>query len=106
VADAAWLAVFERENFGLLLIALRAPIASAGVRAAAPFAGWPPASRVGLRTRDRRDSAPLPELLTGEHGTAFWVHGVLPVNLVTAFTAILLLATSGLRTVTKCGCSS
>jgi PAS domain S-box-containing protein len=99
---AAWLAVFERENFGLLLIAF-ACADRFGWRTGRGAVRWLAAGVAvwvfALVTAAIR--APLPELLTGEHGTAFWVHGVLPVNLVTAFTAILLLATSGLRTVTQ-----
>jgi PAS domain S-box-containing protein len=99
---ASWLACFERENFGLLLIAFACADRfgwRTGRRTvrwlAAGVAGWV-FVLVALAVR-----APLPELLTGEHGTAFWTHVVLPLNIATAFAAIVLLAASGLRTVTQ-----
>jgi PAS domain S-box-containing protein len=99
---ASWLAVFERENFGLLLVAF----------ACADRFGW----RIRRRTMRLIAAgvavwvfalaalavrAPLPELLGVDRGTALWTHVMLPMNIVTALVAIALLATSGLRTVTQ-----
>jgi PAS domain S-box-containing protein len=100
---AAWLAFFERENFGLLLIAFACADRfgwRTGRRAvrllAACVAAW-----LGLLVA-LAVAAPLPEMLGSDGRSSwFWSHIGLPLNTLTAFAAIALLATSGLRTVTQ-----
>jgi anti-sigma regulatory factor (Ser/Thr protein kinase) len=99
---AAWLNVFERENFGVLLIAFALAdrfgwsTGRAQVRwLAGVIAVWVALLVVAAI------AAPLPELVTGAHASAFFYRAILPLNIVTALAAMLMLATSGLRTVTQ-----
>ncbi len=99
---APWLAFFERENLGLMLIVFACADRfgwHTGRRAvrllAAAVAAWL-CVLVALAI-----AAPLPALLSGDHASAFWSHILLPVNVATALAAIVLLAGSGLRTVTQ-----
>jgi anti-sigma regulatory factor (Ser/Thr protein kinase) len=99
---AAWMTVFERENFGVFLIAFALAdrfgwsTGRAQVRwLAAGVALWVTLLVVAAI------AAPLPELVTGTHASPFFTRAVLPLNIVTALAAMLMLATSGLRTVTQ-----
>ncbi|HEV8021178.1 MAG TPA: SpoIIE family protein phosphatase, partial [Candidatus Lustribacter sp.] len=97
-----WLALLERETFGLFLIAFacadrfrwttsRTAVRwmAAGVAAAVVLLIW-----ASVR-------APLPELVVEARASPFFNHVILPLNLVTAVVAVGLLAASGLRTVTQ-----
>ena len=100
--SSSWLAVFERENFGLFLIAFACAdrfgwsTGRAAVRwLAAGVAAWIALLLVVAI------AAPLPELVSGTHASAFYGRAVLPVTVATALIAMSLLATSGLRTLTQ-----
>ena len=99
---AAWLAICERETFGFLLIAFacadrwRWKIPRARMR-------WL-ASGVALVVVALVTASivlHLPPLIVAGHATLLWYRVIVPLNVITAFTGIGLLATSGLRTVTQ-----
>jgi PAS domain S-box-containing protein len=100
--SAAWFAIFERETFGLLLIAFACAdrfnwnTTRRAVRwIALGVAGWLAAVIVAAIV------APLPSLIVDGHATGLWYRVIVPINVATAFAAIAVLATSGLRTVTQ-----
>jgi serine phosphatase RsbU (regulator of sigma subunit)/anti-sigma regulatory factor (Ser/Thr protein kinase) len=99
---AVWLTVFERENFGLFLIAfaLADRFGWSTGRAQVRWLAGGVALWVALLVV-AAIAAPLPELVTGARASAFFNRTILPLNIVTALAAMLMLATSGLRTVTQ-----
>jgi PAS domain S-box-containing protein len=100
--SAAWLAIFERETFGVLLIAFACAdrwhwrIERARVRWLALAIALAVAVLVAASI-----ALPLPKLLADGHATLLWYRVIVPLNIITAFTGIGLLATSGLGTVTQ-----
>jgi PAS domain S-box-containing protein len=99
---AAWFAIFERETFILLLIAF----------ACADRYGWNLdrrtvrwlAAAVLLWVAAAAYAAvvvPLPLVLVDGHATDLWYRVVVPFSVLSALSAIVLLATGGLRTVTQ-----
>ncbi len=99
---APWLSVFERELFGAFLIAfaLADRFGWSTGRAQVRWLAGGVAVLVALLVVVA-SAAPLPELATGVHASAFFNHWILPLNVITALIAMLMLATSGLRTVTQ-----
>jgi PAS domain S-box-containing protein len=102
VQSASWLSAFERENFGLMLIAFACAdrfgwsTRRSTVRwLAAGYAVW-----IGVLVATAI-AVPLPELTVAGVETPFFSHVILPLNVTTALVAIAFLATSGLRTVTQ-----
>jgi PAS domain S-box-containing protein len=100
--SASWLAIFERETFGFLLIAFACAdrwnwrIARVHVRWLAFGIACVVAVLVTAAV-----VLPLPPLLVAGHATLLWYRVIVPLNILTAFTGIGLLALSGLRTVTQ-----
>jgi len=98
-----WFSVFERENFGLFVIAFACADRfgwSLGRGAVRALAGgvvmW-----LGLLVVSAT-GAPLPPLVSGAGSeTVFFTQVALPIGIVTAATAIALMLASGLRTVTQ-----
>jgi PAS domain S-box-containing protein len=99
---AAWIAIFERETFGFLLIAFACAdrwhwqIERTRMRLLACVIALAVVALVAAAV-----TLHLPPLIIEGHATLLWYRMIVPLNIITAFTGIGLLATSGLRTVTQ-----